>query len=366
MNLYKSILEKRRLTPAILLVALGISVQAFGGSSNSSLFTDATDDSDSTKIDITDAIFTGRSADCADYVNSYEASALDIQNSIDFKADVLITSTTDRCTFKSNSIPNHNFNDLSASFAGGELGATISEIEAEYNVTRNPQLAPSKTPLSQEITNAVFLNGVVLDLVSAGCYSPNSPDAGEDGNTGIGCSSGADWLLDPLGTEHKFGLDQHNGHTQAEGLYHYHGNPNAMFDDNPGPQGSPVIGFAADGFPIYGNYFYDSNFGTVRKALSGYRLKSGSRGTRSATNPGGDYDGTYVDDWEFTDRGDLDECNGMTVNGQYGYYVTDTFPWVMGCISGTPDPSFYKGGGNGGTAPPAGSPSSSKTAIVSI
>jgi hypothetical protein len=40
-------------------------------------------------------------------------------------------------------------------------------------------------------------------------------------------------------------------------------------------------------------------------------------------------DGTYVADWEWTDADDLDECNGMTVNGQYGYYVTDAYPWVM-------------------------------------
>ena len=59
-------------------------------------------------------------------------------------------------------------------------------------------------------------------------------------------------------------------------------------------------------------------------------------------NPGGNYDGTYVDDWEFTNAGDLDACNGMTVNGQYGYYVTESYPWVMGCISGTPDNSFNK------------------------
>ena len=61
-------------------------------------------------------------------------------------------------------------------------------------------------------------------------------------------------------------------------------------------------------------------------------------------NPPGDYDGTYYDDYEFTGTaGDLDECNGMEVDGQYGYYVTDEFPYLMFCLSGTPDPSFGKG-----------------------
>jgi hypothetical protein len=50
----------------------------------------------------------------------------------------------------------------------------------------------------------------------------------------------------------------------------------------------------------------------------------------------------YVDDYEYAAVGDLDECNGMTVDGQYGYYVTDAYPWVMRCYRGTPDASFGK------------------------
>lgn len=137
-------------------------------------------------------------------------------------------------------------------------------------------------------------------------------------------------------------MDIHNAHIQPGGLYHYHGNPNAMFDDNPGPNGSPVIGFSADGFPIFGNYFLDSNTCSVRKALSGYSLKSGTRPS-SEVDPGGTYDGLYIDDYEYTNTGDLDACNGMSINGQYGYYVTETYPWVMSCFSGTPDTPFSKG-----------------------
>ena len=36
--------------------------------------------------------------------------------------------------------------------------------------------------------------------------------------------------------------------------------------------------------------------------------------------------------------------HGMELDGQYGYYVTDDFPYLMFCLSGTPDPSFAKGG----------------------
>ena len=30
----------------------------------------------------------------------------------------------------------------------------------------------------------------------------------------------------------------------------------------------------------------------------------------------------------------------MTINGQYGYYVTDQFPWVIYCFKGNVDASF--------------------------
>ena len=49
-----------------------------------------------------------------------------------------------------------------------------------------------------------------------------------------------------------------------------------------------------------------------------------------------------VADWEFTGTGDLDECNGMTVDGEYGYYVTDSYPWILACLTGAPDASFRK------------------------
>jgi hypothetical protein len=290
-------------------------------------------------VDITNAIFTRRSGDCADYVNTYEATATDIQRSLAFDGDVIITNAADSCTLTSNNIPNHDFDDATASFANN-----VAEVSQTFTISRSPTAAASSTALSQQIYDGIMLNGVPIDLLSAGCYDPDSPMADANGDVPIGCTTADDWLLDPLGTDSKFGADIHNAHTQPDGSYHYHGNPEAMFDDTPGANGSPVVGFAADGFPIYGTYFLDPDTSTVQKALSGYTLKSGTR-PDGAGNPGGAYDGRYVDDWEYTDAGDLDECNGMEVDGQYGYYVTDTYPWIIGCLSGTPDASFNKGPG---------------------
>jgi len=338
------------LMSSLVLAACGTSSTVDEGAETEveeSELVDSDNDNDVSEIvDITNAIFTEVSADCYDYINTYEASVVDIQNSIGFESGVLISGENEYCSIISNAIPNHDFNDATASFA-----SDVAEVDQAYVVQRNPQIATNSTAMSQGLTNAIMLNGVVLDLLSAGCYRPSDASADADGNVAIGCSVDDAWLLDPLGTEHKFGADAHNAHVQPGGLYHYHGNPNAMFDDNPGVEGSPVIGFAADGFPIYGSYFLDSNTGSVRKAVSGYTLKNGTRAS-SETDPGGIYDGMYVDDYEYTSAGDLDECNGMTVNGQYGYYVSDSYPWVMNCFSGTPDDSFSKAG----DTPPEGVP----------
>ena len=288
-----------------------------------------------TSVDISNAIFSARSADCGDYAESYSASVMDLTRSLGFDSSIEVTTTANSCSLVSDNIPNHDFNDATARFAN-----QVSEVNRTFNIPRNPVLG-TPTALRQQTWDAVMLNGVVLDLLSAGCYRPNDLGADANGNVAIGCNVNDAWLMDPLGTQGGFGVDQHNAHTQPDGSYHYHGNPYAMFDENPGPDGSPVIGFASDGFPIYGSYFLDAATGSVRKAVSGYRLRAGNRPT-SATDPGGAYDGTYIDDFEFAGTDDLDECNGMTVGGQYGYYVTDSYPWVLGCHSGTVDASFSK------------------------
>ena len=290
--------------------------------------------------DITDAVFTQTTSDCTEYADKYASLVTDIQRNARFQGSVTVLTFLDDCTISVNGIPNHDFNDETANFAN-----QVDDVNRTFTITRTPEIANEATALNQQYFDAVMLNGVVVDMLSAGCYRPNRAQADKDGNVPIGCTPNDPWLVDPLGSDSKFGADANNAHTQPDGTYHYHGNPNAMFDDEPGPNGSPVIGFAADGFPIYGTYFLDSQTNSVRKAISGYTLKQGNRPGPDDNNPGGAYNGLYVDDYEFTDAGDLDECNGMTINGQYGYYVTDAYPWIIGCHSGTPNPSFLKGQG---------------------
>ncbi len=308
------------LVPLVLIASL---ISACGSSTS-----DTTNNNASIATDITDVILTKTSANCADYVDSYQSTALDVNRSVTFNGNLSITVTGNKCVISTNAIPNHDFNDGSQSFA-----TNVSEQSITYEMTTTPVAANTATTLSLTMDNAIFLNGIKLDILPAACYGV--------GDGKVGCNNiNQPWRYDPMYSLNGFATDSHNAHTQPDGAYHYHGSPMAMFYSDTAIV-SPVVGFAADGFPIFGSYFDDA--GTIRKATSSYQLKSGSRVAINSINPGGVYDGTYRDDYEYSvGLGDLDECNGMTLNGVYGYYITDTYPWVLACIKGTPDASFNK------------------------
>ena len=98
---------------------------------------------------------------------------------------------------------------------------------------------------------------------------------------------------------------------------------NDTFNDN---YHSPIIGWAYDGNPIYGPYGYDKvDGGSIRQLLSGYSdpiVKSG-RPSLSLYPLG-----FFVEDYDFTDNGDLDICNGRFCitpefpNGTYAYFIS--------------------------------------------
>jgi len=257
----------------------------------------------------------------------YQSSVLDVNNNASFDGSLVFQVADGSCTFITNAIPNHDFNDGNNSFPNN-----VAEQNDQYTITVSPAFAAGNTPLSLTMDNAILLNGVKVDLLAAACFGV--------GNERTGCGDpDQPWRFDPMFSANGFRIDSHNAHTQSDGTYHYHGVPNALFESDQEVE-SPLVGFAADGFPIYGSYFNDG--GTIRKARSGYRVKSDTRPDGDG-NPGGTPDGTFRDDYEYVEGlGDLDECNGMTVNGVYGYYMVDEFPYVLNCFRGTPDSSFFK------------------------
>lgn len=298
-------------------------------------------------VDITDAELRLRSPDCSDYAGRYTSWVQDKRLQVTHRGSLTIRRRADKCIFKSNSIPNHDFDDGESDFAN-----SVKPVYESYEIPVRPVVASKPTPLTLAFDNAIFLNGVKLDLMAAACYGVENdePTTGKPGNEKIGCFNEKwAWRYDPMSPKNGFGADSHHAHAQPDGAYHYHGDPRALFDDDNPTEPSPVIGFAADGFPIYGPYVNDH--GKIRKVRSGYTRKKGSRQSVSAKDgekeeaafPGEDYDGRFRDDYEFTNEGDLDACNGTDRYGPYGYYVTDTYPWVLGCFTGTPDESFKKG-----------------------
>lgn len=280
-----------------------------------------------TALDIADALLTSRSGNCQDYVSGYRSDALDVNASMLFEGDLVISVVANKCVFTTNLIPNHSFNDGAQSFTN-----PVSAQDDVYSVTTTPTPAANPTGLTLTMDNAVLLNGAKVDLLAAACFGV--------GDGRVGCNDiNQPWRFDPMFAANNFRVDSHNAHSQPDGSYHYHGTPNALFSNTPEAE-SPVIGFAADGYPIFGSFFDDG--AGIREAQSSYQLRSGARPSGPG-DPGGMYDGTYRDDYEFVSgSGDLDACNGMVRNGVYGYYVTQRFPYVLGCFTGTPDSSFNK------------------------
>ncbi len=155
------------------------------------------------------------------------------------------------------------------------------------------------------------------------------------------------WQYEALGGAVPLGLDANYAHVQPSGAYHYHGMPVGLLNEVgwSGSKASPLIGYAADGFPIYA-MTAEVN-GQVVKMTSSYRLKSGAR--PGGSQPSGRYDGAFIQDYQYVaGAGGLDECNGAVVStqefpqGTYAYFLTDSFPVIPRCLKGDPHPSFTK------------------------
>ena len=114
-----------------------------------------------------------------------------------------------------------------------------------------------------------------------------------------------------------------------------------------------LIGYAADGFPIYGPYGYKKPgkaSASLKKLKPSFRIKAGLRPGAPA-GPGGEYTGVFVEDYEYVEGlGDLDATNGrfgITAEypeGTYYYVISDGFPYIPRAFQGTPDASFFRHG----------------------
>lgn len=261
------------------------------------------------------------------------------------KNEVTIELTPKERIITSNGIPDHD----TGRFPNRNNPNAIQEQNYRFKMPLKPQVAQQPIKVGRQLFG-VALNGVVFDPGTAEFYRNDR-------------SSG--WNYEALGGAVELGLDDHHAHVQPNGSYHYHGLPTGLFMKlSRGKRQMTLIGWAADGFPIYGLYGYrdpkDEDSGIIN-VRSSYRLKQGRRS--GAGMPRGEYDGSFTDDYEYVPGlGDLDECNGRFgvtpefPKGTYHYILTEDYPFIPRLFHGVPDESFNKSHDGGGRGPGGGGP----------
>lgn len=185
-----------------------------------------------------------------------------------FRSNVTVTANGANWTVQSNGIPDH----ATGMFPNPSNPNTIRAQNFTFQIPRSPQRAATPTSvLTRGGPIAIAVNGVPF-------YNPYN-------------AQGQDATITEV-------FDLCNGHPDQRGSYHYHQNPKCMYTDTPG-QHSPMIGYAFDGYEIYG----------AQDAVGA-----------APTN--------------------LDQCNGhfgptpQHPEGIYHYHVTTSFPYVIACYTG--------------------------------
>jgi hypothetical protein len=204
---------------------------------------------------------------------------------------------------------------------------TIDEAAGTWTVTTNGR--PSHDTPEQYLLPKAGVNAatVTIDILEPGSAPnqevqdswtlplvPTRSAAAHDMFGAMGISISGGWINDPyegdqttIASENNFiidgvsFIDDCGGHFNPMG-YHYHGIPFCVVAiiDTDGEH-SRILGFAADGFPMYGSQDVDGAAPT-----------------------------------------DLDDCRGHFgptpeyPDGVYHYHLTNEFPYTMLCLSGTP------------------------------
>lgn len=202
-----------------------------------------------------------------------------VEGSVSWPGSFSMTVEGDQRVFTGNDLPDHPTGKfpIDPSDPAYQIDRNPNSIRAQsiqFSVPANPTVAAQPTCVGGEI--GIMTSGVLI-------FSAFDA-AGRDA------------------AAHEV-QDQCDGHPQEGGFYHYHSLSSCIPDSSAGP--SKLLGYAFDGFGIYGPY---------------------------------DENGR-----ELTDA-DLDECHGITSEVEwnsrkvvmYHYVATREFPYVVGCFRGTP------------------------------
>jgi YHYH protein len=191
-------------------------------------------------------------------------------------------------TVTGNGLPNHTTGDFpidtgSTAYQFDRNPNSISAQRINYAIPTNPKLASKPTCLPMGTIGIALSGGVFFNALDAD-------------------------KRDAVANEI---FDACEGHPQKQGQYHYHHN-SPCFDQGNKGEHSPLLGYALDGFGLYG---------------------ARGEGGKLLTN------------------NDLDECHGHTssaldrlgnsING-YHYHINNEFPYTLGCFKGEIDTSMLE------------------------
>jgi hypothetical protein len=222
-----------------------------------------------------------------------------VDGSVTWPHSFTITVQGDQRVFTGNDLPDHPTGVFPISpgddaYAVDRNPNSIQSQTVSFGVPANPSVAAQPTCVGGEV--GIMLSGVVI----FNAFDAEGRDA----------------------PAHEV-QDACDGHPQQSGFYHYHSLSDCIEDTTSGH--SALVGYAFDGFGIYGYYGEDGK--------------------------------------ELTNE-DLDACHGHTHmiewDGQlvemYHYHATHEFPYVVGCFKGTPSVRAVSGDGGQGGGQPQGGP----------
>jgi hypothetical protein len=256
----------------------------------------------------------------------YNGIEVNVQ-SVQYEADAVYVSAT--------GVPDHSIGPW-----GGPNDTTDQGWVYKIPLVPQPAVTPTATPLG---AIGAFTNGVAMF---------NALDARSFNDLGI-------WNQNAVVAE-ALGFDSCLGHPTMGGAYHHHQQPTclraALGDD--GASHSPILGWAFDGYPVYGPYGFSDPMdpgSAARRMDSSYRMRTITQRHElpdGTVLPAGQWGpdvsgasplGLYVEDFEYVSGlGDLDEYhNRFCVTPEYpegifAYFATidalgeSAYPYLVG------------------------------------
>lgn len=341
----------RRVAP-LITIALALGACGSGGDTtdapdDTTVFEDAPTDETVGTSDANSADVAGTPDDPADGTADDEPAAATTDGGSAFLGDYVladdafgtmteVTVTDGVRTISTNALPDHETGEFPNS-------ANPNAISAQDQTWAFPA-EPTFTNVATEVrVTGVAVNGVKFE-----------PGTAETAT----CASGEVHRIEGLQDTFLLGMDDNNAHVQPTGEYHYHGIADVLVEAKATGDDLVLIGFAVDGHLMYHSLSdaYSSSYQLSAAPRTGTDCVVSGPGGVTLDLAGTSPDGTYTSDFVYVEgSGDLDECNGMTINGSYAYLVTDDYPFVGRCVKGdVSGVAGVAGGGAPGAAPEAG------------